>query len=241
MQLKPRANAVALFLLIGVLTSSALAAPAPPPASLTAAQIVQAMDQHNRIRAEELASYTDLRHYSVSYRGFPANLKATMVVEASYLAPDTKTFRIVSTTGPGLLVNHVLKRLLAAEQEAALHPSEASIAPDNYSFALLGTQALNGRPCYILSADPKSSSHLLFRGKIWVDAADFAVVQVNAQPARSPSFWIKDTYIHHVYAPAGRFWLPHSDRSVTKVRFGGTAVLTIDYGVYHIVARSPAR
>ncbi|HEX3985475.1 MAG TPA: hypothetical protein VHX13_02605 [Acidobacteriaceae bacterium] len=202
--------------------------------------IVQQMEQRNRVRAEELKSYIDLRHYSVSYHGFPADLSATMVVRAHYRAPDSKTFQIVSTSGSRLLVNHVLKKLLDAEQEAALHPDEASIAPANYTFTLLGTQTLDGSSCYILQADPKSSSHLLFQGKIWVDAADFAVTQLDAQPARSPSFWIRDTHIHHVYSRTGFFWLPHSDRSVTRVRFGGTAVLTIDYGVYHTVARDAA-
>lgn len=226
-----------LFLPATILAAApagAFAAPAAPP-TLTASQIVQRMDRQNQLRAAELKSYTDLRHYSVAYHGFPVSLKASMVVEASYQAPRTKTFRIVSARGPGLLVDHVLKRLLAAEKEAALHPSEASISPANYSFTLLGAAALDGRPCYILRADPKSASHLLFSGKIWVDAAQFAVVQVEAEPARSPSFWIRDTHIHHVYAQTGAFWLPQSDRSTTNLRFGGTAVLTIDYGVYHTI------
>lgn len=230
-----RAAAVLPVLALAPMVSLAAAQPMPP--HLTADQIVAQMDQHNRLRAEELASYTDLRHYTVAYHGFPADMKASMAVEASYQAPDKKTFRIVSAKGPGLLVNHVLKRLLAAEQEAALHPGEASISPANYTFTLLGTETLNGHPCYILQADPKSSSRLLFNGRIWVDAAEFAVVQVNAQPARSPSFWIRGTHIHHVYAQTGEFWLPESDRSTTNLRFGGTAVLTIDYGTYHTVAR----
>ena len=29
-------------------------------------------------------------------------------------------------------------------------------------------------------------------------------------------------------------WLPHQNRSESKIRVGGTAVLTIDYGVYPI-------
>ena len=195
------------------------------------------MVQQNQLRAGQLQSYTDLRHYKVSYRGFPLDLSASMVVEATYQAPDIKRFHILSTKGSGLLIDHVLRKLLAAEQEAALHPSEAAISPSNYSFTLLGTGKLNGRRCYILRADPKTSSQLLFRGRIWVDAAAFAVVQVEAEPAHSPSFWIKDTHIHHVYARTGRFWLPHSDRSTTGVRFGGAAVLTINYGVYDPVSR----
>jgi len=79
------------------------------------------MIRHNRLRAEDLESYTDLRHYSVSCHGFPADLSASMIVGATFQAPDTRTSYILSTTGPRLLINHVLKRLLAAEQEAAVN------------------------------------------------------------------------------------------------------------------------
>jgi hypothetical protein len=37
------------------------------------------------------------------------------------------------------------------------------------------------------------------------------------------------------------FWLPGKTRSETKVRIGGTAVFTIDYGAYQVVAAETAR
>ena len=207
------------------------------PAPLDVHAIVQEMEQHNRVRAAELASYTDRRHYKVTYRGYDLHLTASMVVDATYISPSTKQFRIVSQRGSKLLVDHVLKKLLEAEQEAARNPSETQLDAANYDFTLLGTQSVAGRPCYVLHAEPKSSSRLLFRGRVWIDARDFAVSQVEAEPARNPSFWIRGTTIHHVYARTGPFWFPASDRSVTSVRVGGSAVLTIDYGVYHPVAR----
>ena len=44
--------------------------------------------------------------------------------------------------------------------------------------------------------------------KNWVDAADFAISQIEAEPAKNPSFWIKKTEIHHRYGKLGEFWLP---------------------------------
>lgn len=199
--------------------------------------IVGDLQQHNRERAAELASYTDRRRYTVTYHGYDLVLSATMVVEATYDSPRTKQFRIVSETGSKLLVNHVLKKLLEAEQEAARDPSEAAIDPANYAFTYLGLQNVGGRACYVLRAEPKTRSRLLFRGRIWIDAKDFAVSKVVAEPARNPSFWIRDTHIHHVYEQTGSFWLPESDRSVSDMRLGGNAVLTIDYGTYHAVTR----
>jgi hypothetical protein len=71
-----------------------------------------------------------------------------------------------------------------------------------------------------------------------VDAADFAVAKMETEPAKSPSFWISRTLIRYTSAKVDNFWLPREVRSETKVRIGGTAVLTIDYGKYQVVPRA---
>lgn len=82
---------------------------------------------------------------------------------------------------------------------------------------------------------------LLYRGKIWIDSEDYAVVRVEAQPAENPSFWIKSTEIHHLYEKDGEFWLPRMNRSESKIRLGGTSMLTIDYGVYQFEGSQPPK
>ena len=67
-----------------------------------------------------------------------------------------------------------------------------------------------------------------------MDAADFAVVKIDAEPAKNPSVWISRTEINFTNAKTGDFWLPEQNRSETKVRIGGTAVLTIVYGPYQV-------
>lgn len=201
--------------------------------SVSVGEIVQELVAHNRQRAAELKGYTDERHYAVKYKGFPVDLSASMVVDATYDAPSTKEFRIVSEKGSKLLLDKVLKKLLEAEQEGAQDPGKTALTPENYDFTLVGQDTVEGRPCYVLEVAPKQDSKLLYRGKIWVDEKDYAVVQIEAEPAKNPSFWIRKTLIHHVYGETGPFWLPASDVSQTDVRMGGTAVLTIDYGTYH--------
>jgi hypothetical protein len=93
-------------------------------------------------------------------------------------------------------------------------------------------EAPGGRPCYVLQVIPKRNQKLLYRGIIWVDASDFAVARIAAEPAKNPSFWISSTEIEHQYGKYGEFWLPAMNRSVTRVRLGGRAVLTINYGLY---------
>jgi hypothetical protein len=203
-------------------------------AALTSGQIVEQMVEHNLKRSEELRGYSDERHYTVSYDGIPKKVTAAMVVEATYEAPSTKQFQIVSSTGPKVLVNRVLKKLLESEKEAAENPGRTALTPANYTFTLLGTQETAGQRCYIFHVDPKRDDTFLYRGKIYVDSEDFAVTQIEVEPAKNPSFWIRKTQIDHVYKKTGQFWLPERNRSESKLRIGGSAVLTIDYGEYHL-------
>jgi len=208
-------------------------------ARLSVDQIVQKLADGEKKRAEDLKGYTEQRTYSVSYRGFPANMTATIVVEATYAAPASKRFRILSQSGSKMLADHVLKKLLEAETQSAADPRQTAPTTANYSFTLVGQQMIEGRPCYQLLVEPKTSSRLLYRGTIWVDADDFAVAKIEAQPARNPSIWIRDTKIHHVNARTGEFWLPEHNQSDTDVRFGGRATLTIDYGAYKMDSGEP--
>ncbi|MEO6119505.1 MAG: hypothetical protein ABIP12_02355 [Terriglobales bacterium] len=86
---------------------------------------------------------------------------------------------------------------------------------------------------------PKIKNKFLYRGKIWVDAGDFAVTRIAAEPAKNPSFWIKQTQIEQVYGKVDEFWMPMRNRSMTSVRLGGHADLTIDYQDYQM-ALAPA-
>ncbi len=195
--------------------------------------IVRKLMQQNQRRADHLKGYTERREYTVVYQGI-TSLKASMTVEARYEAPTQKQFQILSQNGPNLLVDRVLKKLLESEQEATKNPDQTALTPVNYTFSLLGEEKVAGRQCYLLHVEPRVASKFLYQGTIFVDAKDYAVVQIEAKPARNPSFWIGKTNIHHTYSKTGQFWLPEHDRTQGAVRIGGTAVLTIDYGPYHV-------
>jgi hypothetical protein len=205
-----------------------------PAANLSSAQIVEQMQRHNQARTQALKHYKSVRHYQVEYRGFSKSIVARMDVEVAYEASTGKSFRIVSQSGSKLLCEKVLKRAVESEKEAAQDKGATALTAANYKFHLVGTESLGGRPAYILDVEPVKESKFLYRGKIWVDAADFALAKVEAEPAKNPSFWISRTRIQFTNAKRGDFWLPEKNRSETKVRIGGTAVLTIDYGVYQI-------
>ena len=96
-------------------------------------------------------------------------------------------------------------------------------------------------PVYVLAVQPKMPTKFVYRGRIWVNAQDFAVCRIEAEPAQNPSFWIRQTQIHHAYLKVGDFWFPAENRSVSTLRLGGRATLTIEYENYKILDARPLR
>jgi hypothetical protein len=161
-----------------------------------------------------------------------------MVVDMIYDAPGTKQFKIISQSGPDWIIERILKRLLEAEQEAQSEPNRERVAlnTSNYDFSGFEHHDAPDNCSYLVAVEPKIPNKLLFRGRIWVDSKDFAVCRIEAEPSKNPSFWIKKTAIHHTYLKIGDFWLPSENKSISVIRGGGRAVLTIKYQNYEILA-----
>jgi len=206
------------------------------PAQLSSDAIVQRLMAANAQRSQTLRGYRGKRVYHLDYHGIFGSHDAGMQVEATYTAPDRKDFKVISETGSRLLINHVLLKLLSSEQEAQEEQNrkELEISPKNYDFALAGTEHSPGGDFYVLAVSPKNKSKYLYRGKLWVDARDFAVVRMQGEPAKNPSLWVSHTQVEYRWAKIGGFWLPVHNQSETQVRMGGKAVLTIDYSDYQI-------
>src|SRR6202140_686980 len=248
MKISLAAVSCALSLSIGLGVGQVAAATLDPPASspvplLSADEIVSRMVERNLERARALEAYEGTRIYHLEYRGFPGSRSAEMTVEVKYRSPGTKDFKIRSEKGSRLIIERIFKRVLQTEKEALSEENQSRVAlnQDNYRFALAGSETMASGPSYILSVEPRTDNKLLYRGRIWVDAEDFAVVRLEASPAKNPSFWTKETKIEQVYAKVGNFWLPLSNRSSSDIRLGGHASFTIDYQDYQITSASPMR
>lgn len=216
--------------------AAAAAQTAVPPAPLTADQVVARVEAMNQSRAEQLQSYSGVRTYRLKLHGLISR-SAKMVVRVDYRAPGTKKFAVLSESGPGVVRHRVFGRLLQAELDS-MSPQgqqESAISLENYRFQLVGHYRTESGEFYVLKAEPKRKGEFLFAGRIWVNAADFAVTKIDGQPAVNPSWWTKRTDFDRIYEHVGEFWLPKSNRSVTKVRIFGTAVLTITYRDYRIM------
>jgi hypothetical protein len=212
-------------------------------APLTLEQVVRKLQENNADRAAALNQYQATRIYRMQYRGFPSNRDAEMVVHMTYHAPNSKQFSVVSSTGSKFIIDHIFNKLLEGEQEAANDENRrrTALSTENYDFTWSGYENIPGGGQYILNLIPKTRNKFLYRGKIWVDAKDFAVVRIQGEPGKNPSLWIKKTDIEHRYVKVNDFWLPAENHTQSVIRLGGVATLSIEYKDYKVIKAAPLR
>jgi len=207
------------------------------PSPLTAPDIVERMVRADDHRLAALAGYTGVRRYR--FENKTSNKRAEITSRVACDNAGVKTFEVISESGSGFVRNHIIRKMMDAEQEASQKGDrhDSRIIPDNYDFRLIGTDVLGGRSSYVLEVNPKTRNKFLIRGRIWVDAEDFAIARVEGQPAKNPSFWIRSVQIVQRYERTGQFWLPAGNQSVAQARIFGTTEVSIDYFDYVTTAR----
>jgi hypothetical protein len=206
----------------------------PARADVTPEQIFAELIRHNELRNAALHSYSAVRSYAVTDP--KGKVHAQKTVRLDYRAPDTKSFVTVSEKGSAVVRHLVLNRLMESEVEAASGKShrDSSISTANYTFTLLGEQDLGANHCFVVQATPTRHDKYLFDGKVWIDAQDYAVVQIVGHPAKKLSVWVDKADFVRRYQKIGDFWLPLKDETSVHVRLYGRKVLTIDHEQYTI-------
>ena len=219
--------------LVAVSCACALSQVTTPP---SAPDIIRKVATANAVRMARLRSYRSTRVYIVDYQGFGGDRHARMTVMVDYSA-GKKNFTVVKEEGSKLLLNRVVRKALESEQEAASDDMRrrSELTEANYSFEFVATEAAADKTLFVLRAIPKRKDKYLYDGKIWIDATDYAVTRIEAEPAKNPSFWITGATISHSNRDLNGIWLPARNESSSKVRLGGRATLTIEYGDYDSV------
>lgn len=209
--------------------------------ALTADQIVTRMQEKNHERELALRKLQGTRVYRVEYRGVFGDREAEAVVGYNFASPDSKEFVVVSQSGSKFIFDHVIKGLLDGEKEAATaeNRNRTALSPQNYDFTLDDAETAKEASLYVLNVIPKNDNKFLYRGKIWIDADDFAVARIEAQPAKTPSFWVKKSEVRHKYEKVGDFWLPAENKTESVIRLGGRALLSIEYTDYKLTETAP--
>ena len=202
-------------------------------ASLPAANdVVSQMLARDAQRQQSLEGYEGMRRYTLVNRSM--GKRAEMLVHVRGDQNGTKHFEVESETGWKAAQKHVLRKMLESEAEASRPEERAKsrLSPDNYEFQTVGRETQGDRAAYAIDVKPKRQEMILFRGRIWVDAEDYALVRVDGNPSKNPSFWTKSVHFVHAYQKSGPFWFPVTTESVTDARIFGTTGLTIEYFDY---------
>lgn len=208
-----------------------------PASNLSTETIVERLMTARSRQARQLQTIDVVRDYRVDYQGLGGNRHAEMQVVSSYVSPNKKDFRILSQSGSRFLLDRILSKLLETEKDYQLDEADSDLSPRNYQFQLLGTEQVSGTDAYVLQITPRRKAKYLCRGKIWVSARDFAIVRLEGEPAKNPSFWVSHTQMANTYQKVGDYWLPVHKDATTDVRLGGKAVLAIDFSGYRITEK----
>lgn len=198
----------------------------------TAEEIVTRMTAHDLARQASIEGYAGMRRYVLENNKF--HKRAEMLVQVQGDRDGTKHFEVVSEDGWGGARKHVLHKMLESETETSRPEIRATarLIPENYDFALVGTELVAGRAAYVLEIKPKRNEKYLFEGRIWVDAEDYALARAEGKPAKKPSFWTKSIHFVQIYQKHGPAWFPLSTQSVTEAHLFGTTDVSIEYFDY---------
>jgi len=197
-------------------------------------QVVTRMMERDQIRQATLGAYTWTSTYVLDNKSRHAEMR----VRWTRNADGTKQFRIVSEKGDGGVRDHVFHKLLESEVEASQIALQERnrLNLRNYSFELCGSEEINGRLAYILEITPKVEAKYLTKGRVWVDAEDYAVIQVEGRPSKKPSFWTNSVAFVQTYEKTGDFWMAASNRSITEAKIFGKADLLIQHSDYQFLS-----
>jgi hypothetical protein len=228
-----------LFTALLLLPASSIMAADNPAQVPTAEEIVTRMGAHDLQRQASIEGYAGMRRYVLENHHFDKRSEILVRVRADQ--DGTKHFEVVSEEGWKAANTHVLRKMVESEAETSRPDmrSKTKLNPENYDFEITGTELVSTRPTYVLKVIPKRKDKYLFRGRIWIDAEDYALVRAEGSPAKNPSFWTKSTHFVQTYYKSGPFWFPRSTQSVTEARIFGTTDVSIEYFDYTPVTHTP--
>ena len=207
------ARALILFPLAGVASSVSAQTGGTAPSVET---IVARMTQARVENQARLRPYTLTRDYKIF--GEEKNAaKSEVTAAVTFLPPRSKQFVLQQHNGKWLGIT-VIRRVMESEAEIAKDYGTTEIAPQNYDFRLAGEEIHGGRRCYVLELLPRRKDKNLLRGNIWIDADTYLPLRSAGQPAKSPSWWLRDVHMTFVYGEVSGMWLQVASQVTADVR-----------------------
>src|SRR5271165_6746863 len=199
--------------------------------SLSADEVIARMFTHEVQRESSAGGYTGTRQYVLDNPRF--GKQSQMEVRVTCAPEGTESFQVISEQGWNS-ANLLLRKILESESETSmpLERAKSRVTSDNYEFQMIESAALDGRLAYVIDVIPKRQDVVLFRGRIWVDAEDYALARVEGEPAKITSVWIQSVHFTQEFQKTGEYWFPSSTTSITEARILGKTRVDIHHFNY---------
>lgn len=146
--------------------------------------------------------------------------QSQVIADVAFVPPDVKHYTILQSNGTGL-GERLVRRMLEGEVEITKDYGATDMSPANYAFRYLREEGLNGAGCYVLELLPRRKDKNLLSGTIWVDRDTYLIRRAEGQPAKSPSWWVRDVRITLLFSEVSGMWLQTASNSTANVRLLG--------------------
>jgi hypothetical protein len=198
--------------------------------------LIRRIDAAELTRETNLAGYTVTEYYTIRNSHFSRPAEAT--VEVTYTRGEGKTYKMLSRSGPSLLQNRVLDRLLQEEGQMSRGKlrEQVIITSANYEMKLIAQQPVGGILCDVVELVPKRRSPYLLRGRMWVDAANMRMVKIEGKPPTSASFFEGRPQIVREYTQIDGFALAQRNHAASNNFLLGQSTVDIEYRDYHVLS-----
>lgn len=182
------------------------------------------MTQARAVNQSRLKPYVVTRVYVLVGKE-QDNKKSEVTAEVSFVPPNVKTYSIKGAEGSGV-GERIVRRMLDGETQIVKDYDLTDYTTANYDFALAGEGEFDGERCYVVGLSPKRKDKTLLRGNIWIDAETYRIRRMEATPAKSPSWWLRDVRVAFSYGEVDGMWLQTASEYTTNVRFFGRHTMT---------------
>src|SRR5579864_5774296 len=211
-------SATLVFLLLLVQTGAASDAQGPNLETIIQRLTQAQLENHSRARP-----YSLTREYKLFAEDGNAP-RSEVVATINFLPPNAKSYDIEQSTGG--MGERVVRHILDHEVDVARDAKDMMVDTRNYDFDLAGEEMIGARPCYRLNITPKHQRKDLLKATMWVDKDSYHILRMEGEPAKSPSFWVKDVHVILNFNEVAGMWMQTETHAVARLRFGGEYKLT---------------
>ena len=214
-------------------------------ASPTLGTIVSKMEQAEKESRSHTIPYNVTRRYQLA--SGTEKPSAEVLAKVSYTPPGQVDWVIERSSGQGR-AEKIVRGILEHEAKLAAQAARDgrvrnAVNQQNYEFAWVGQEIVDGQQCFVLQITPKHKEEYLVNGRAYVDSERYQIRRIDGDLSKSPSWWLKNVHVTMTFGEVGGMWLQNTTRAVADVRIVGEHTLTsrpIDYQLGESVARNGA-